>query len=163
LGQRVKLIIYPLIIYLIGVTAYTVYRYKMELSEKLREIDHRLLIGAKQIKFILPGDFPSRCKAKDSISRDEHVNNMERLNKYVNAGNYEYFYTIHIIAKEMCYTSTSYAEDDDPEAEENAYAYSLKESGESHYDHILSIFDTDEAKFFNNVDQWGHHRSCMIR
>ena len=163
MGQRLKLIIYPLIIYLIGVIAYTVYRYNMELKEKLKEIDHRLLIGAKQIKFILPEDFPARCKAKDSISREEHVKNMHRLNKYVNSGNYEYFYTIHKIDGEMCYTSTSYAEGDDPEAEENAYAYSLKDSGESHYDHILSIFETDQPMFFNNVDQWGHHRSCMIR
>ena len=163
MGQRLKLIIYPLIIYLIGVTGYTAFRYKVELKERLQQIDHRLLIGANQIKFILPEDFPDRCKSKDSIERNEHKKNMERLNKFVNSGDYEYFYTIHLIDGEMCYTSTSYAEDDDPQAEENAYAYSLKESGESHYDHILSIFETDEPKFFNNVDQWGHHRSCMIR
>ena len=163
MGQRLKLIFYPLVVYLLGVTGYTVFRYNIELKEKLREIDHRLLIGAKEIKYILPDDFFGRCKAKNSISSAEHKKNMELLNRFVSAGDYEYFYTIHIIDGEMCYTSTSYAEDDDPDAEENAYAYSLKESGESHYDLILSIFESDEPKFFNNVDQWGHHRSCMIR
>lgn len=163
MGQRLKLLVYPLMIYLLGVTGYTVYRYQMELKERLKEIDHRLLIGARQIPFTLSPDFPSRCKTKSSISQSEHSENMERLNKFVRSGNYEYFYTIHLIDGELCYTSTSYAEDDDPNAEENRFAYSLKDSGESHYDLILSLLDKDEPAFFNNVDQWGHHRSCMIR
>lgn len=163
LGQRLKLIIYPLIIYLAGVTAYTVYRYKMELKEKLKEIDHRLLIGAKQIKFILPEGFTSRCKTKESITREEHLRNMKRLNEFVKSGRYEYFYTIHMIDGEMCYSSTSYGQEDNPEAEENAYAYPLNKSGESHYNLIRTIFDSEEPKFFNNVDQWGKHRSCMVR
>ena len=163
MGQRLKLIFYPLVIYLLGVTGYTVFRYKMELKEKLREIDHRLLIGAKQIKYILPEDFPDRCKSKTSISPEEHFKNMQALNKYVNSGNYEYFYTVHLIDGELCYTSTSYGEDDDPKAKVNSFGFSLKESGESHYNVIRSIFDRDEPMFFNNVDQWGHHRSCMLR
>lgn len=163
MGQRIKLIFYPLVIYLVGVTGYSVYRYQMELNEKLTEIDRRLLIGAKQIKYILPADFPDKCISKDSILPEEHLANMEKLNSFVRSGNYEYFYTIHLIDGELCYTATSYAEDDDPYSEENLYAYSLKNSGESHYDVIKSMFDTDEPKFFNNVDQWGHHRSCFIR
>ena len=115
-----------------------------------------------QVKEILPADFPDRYTSTDSISHKEHRQNMEKLNAFVNSGGYEYFYTIHLIDGELYYTSTSYAEDEDPESEELAYCYSLKDSEESDYDKILNIFKTGKTEFFNNTDQWGHHRSCMV-
>ena len=163
MGHRLKLLFYPLVIYILGVAGYSVYRYNMELNQRLIEIDRRLLIGASQIKYILPAEFPSRCKTKTSITPEEHLGNMDRLNSFVNSGGYEYFYTIHMINGEMYYTSTSYADDEDPSSPDLAYCYSLKDSGESHYETIKSIFDSDEPVFFNNEDQWGSHRSCMMR
>ena len=161
-GPRFKLLLYPFIIYIFGASIFSYYRFRAESAEKLREIDHRLLIGANQVKDILPKDFPDRCTSTNSITKDEHRVNMEKLNAFVNSGGFEYFYTIHLIDGELYYSSTSYAEDEDPQDEELAYCYSLKDSEESDYDKILNIFTTEKTEFFNNTDQWGHHRSCMV-
>ena len=162
MGIKLKLVIIPFIIYFAGVAGYTWYRYEMELEERLKEIDRRLEIGARQISNILPEDFPDRCRNTKSISKEEHFANMQRLNTAVASGGFEYLYTIHLFDGEMYYTATSYTEDEDPESEDLAYAYSLKESGESHYDEILKIFEMDKPLFFYNTDQWGEHRSCMV-
>ena len=160
--KKRNFIVFPLIIYLLGVFTYTYVRYNIELKEKLSEIDHRLLIGANQIKHILQVSFPDRCTSLTSISSAEHQENMKRLNEFVESGGFEYLYTIHLIDGEMRYTSTSYGEGEDPNSEELSYSYSLKDSGESEYDKILAVFDSDGPVFLNNTDQWGNHRSCFL-
>jgi signal transduction histidine kinase len=155
-------VVYPLAIYLISVLIFTVWRYNTELNERLADIDKRLLIGTRQIALTLPEEFFSKCTSKGAISDEEHRKNMETLNNWVNTGGYEYLYTIHNFDNELFYTATSYKDHEDPDSDDLAFGYSLKNSNESNYKKIMAVFEKNEPVYFNNEDQWGEHRSCMV-
>jgi hypothetical protein len=60
----------------------------------MNEIDSKLLIAAKSIKFMLKEDFHDRAISPTSISFDEEIKNRQKLNNCKEENGFKWIYTI---------------------------------------------------------------------
>jgi len=82
------------LLYIAAVAAFIVWSNESRKKLIMNEIDHRLLVAARSIKYILPADFHDRATGPGSISFKEEMNNRNAINRFNNENGFKWTYTL---------------------------------------------------------------------
>ncbi|HOP62347.1 MAG TPA: hypothetical protein PK358_10510 [Spirochaetota bacterium] len=144
-------------LYIAAVTAYTIWSNESRKSLIMEEIDAKLLIAAKSIKYILPEDFHDRALSPNSISFTEELNNRRIMNRFTEENGFKWTYTLAEREGKFYFSAPTVTAE---EAKERKVWYFYP------YDDIppefARAFKELKIHFVEYTDQWGTFRSVAL-
>ncbi|HOQ11197.1 MAG TPA: hypothetical protein PK104_02395 [Spirochaetota bacterium] len=145
------------LIYIIGVVGYTYCSNERDKSLIMNEIDSKLLIAAKSIKFMLKEDFHDRAISPTSISFDEEIKNRQKLNNYKEGNGFKWIYTI-VESNGKFYFAAPTVSDEEARERKSWYFYPYEDIPEE----FKKTFKEGGISFVEYSDQWGTFRSVAV-
>lgn len=146
-----------IVLYIIAVTAFTVWSNGSRKALIMKDIDHKLLIAARSIKYILPEDFHDRAISPDSISFKEEMENRRVINRFNDENGFKWIYTLAEKDGKFFFSAPTVS---DQEAKERRswYFYPYEDIPAE----FVRAFEEGDTYFVNYTDQWGTFRSIAL-
>ena len=145
------------LVYLLAVAAYTLWSNHAFKAAALHEIDQKLQLAAKSLKFMLASDFHDRAVDENAISMDEELKNRRAISGFAFDSDLKWLYTLVKKDGKFYFSAPTVTEE---EARRRASWYFLA------YDDIpesfVRAFDTRTTVFGEYKDQWGYFRSIAV-
>lgn len=146
-----------LIIYSIAVIGYTAWSNNAFKSASIHEIDQKLLLAAKSLKFLLAPDFHDRAVDAESISIDEEMKNRRVVSSLAFDTDLEWLYTL-VEKDNKFYFAAPTVTEDEAKKRKRWYFLSYEDIPES----FVKAYKNKITTFSEYKDQWGHFRSVAI-
>lgn len=156
--QWIALIYYFFFILLITTSSYLIFEY--ECDEHYSQIDDKLLSVAKGSSYLVAPDFYDRAIEADSISREEDMQNTQRLSKVAQYFHVAYIYSLIEKNGDFYFTTSSVSDDERKIGDEYLTKYFDKydEASES----VKNAFLNEETVYVEESDRWGSFRSVLV-
>lgn len=156
-GKTKRYFLVGLVIYVLGVGSYDVWSNRQAKTDIMADIDSRLLLAAKSLKYMLSPDFHDRATDETSISFEEELKNREIISNFAFETEFEWLYTLTEKNGKYYFSAPTVTE---AEAKERKRWYFLP------YDDIPDEFikahKDNQTVFATYKDQWGTFRSAAI-
>jgi len=156
--KRYSLIIFSIILYITGITLYSIISIDVSKKNALNQIDERLKVGAYSTYYLLEKDFFKRAKEKDSISLEEDWRNINKLTAFNNHAKLAFIYVTIKKDKNIYVISSSATQKELDKKEELHYFYHYNTAS----DKLKKTFNNNQATSDEYIDEWGHFRSIFI-
>jgi len=150
-------LIFCILIYAGGVLAFASWENNEFKKQLYLNIDGKLLLTAKSLKFILAEDFHDRALDESSITFEEELKNRGKFNKLISETDLTWLYTIVEKDGKFYFTAPTVTSE---EAQEKKRWYYL--AYEDIPDAFLSAFKERRTVFVEYTDKWGTYRSVAL-
>jgi len=140
------------------ISFYSVFSYFNEKSSLLESIDTRLRSAAIAAKYIVGDEFHEKIAANNSLSEEDHLNNILKQNSITKQLNLKYVYTMIEREGTVFFTSSSAT---DEELAEKSYSPFMDQYTEAS-EELLKCFKDKSTRFEEYSDRWGVFRSILI-
>lgn len=144
-------------LYIIAVTVFIVWSNESRKKLIMNEIDHRLLIAARSIKYILPADFHDRATGPGSISFSEEIKNRVVVNRFNSENGFKWTYTLAEKDGKFYFSAPTVSE---KEAKELKSWYFYPYDDIPH--EFVKAFNEGKIYFVDYTDHWGTFRSVAL-
>jgi len=136
--------------------------YHISVHNRKDIIDSKLMYAASNIENLLPQNFHNKKMGKDDYSFDKLYKIFTKMDIEAKKMGVDYIYTFIKKNNQIYYTSLS-GNDEEVREDSNAYYFhSVKNTNDSSYDIINSIFENPRIEFVDSKDQWGEYHSVFI-
>jgi hypothetical protein len=152
-------IVISVLIYLMGVIAYSFWTYYEQKKEIMAQVDNKLKEAAMSIDYLIPDGYHDRAIEPDSISEIEYSENTNILSKQADNFGVKYLYSIVLKDNKIYFTSSS-ATSEEMLTGENLTFYwqEYNEADTSFYNSFKRKIPT----FSQYTDRWGTFKTIMI-
>ena len=159
---KIKKILLTSMIFAIGIIINIYIWYYISVQNRKDIIDSKLMYAASNIENLLPKDFHNKKMEKDDYYFDKLYRVFTRMDIEAKKMGVDYIYTFIKKNNEIYYTSLS-GNDEEVREDSNAYYFHpLKNTNDSSYNIISSIFDNPRIEFVDSKDQWGEYHSVFM-
>jgi hypothetical protein len=145
------------LLYIAAVAAFIIWSNESRKKLIMNEIDHRLLVAARSIKYILPADFHDRATGPGSISFKEEMNNRNAINRFNNENGFKWTYTLAEKEGKFYFSAPTVSEEEAKELK-SWYFYPYEDVP----DEFIISFKEGKINFVNYTDHWGTFRSVAL-
>lgn len=143
--------------YVSAVIAYVVWSNHEEKKTVMAEIDKRLLLAAKGLKYMLAPDFHDRATDNTSISREEETRNRITVSNFAFETGFQWAYTLAEKDGKFYFSAPSVSEEELKERE-SWYFYPYEDIPQ---DFVLAYHEK-KTVYTAYSDQWGTFRSVAV-
>ena len=157
LSKKITLFAFCLVIYLTGVGLFALFTGNQEKETIIADIDQRLLLAAKGLKYMLAPDFHDRALAPDSIPIKEVLQNQRIISSYAADSGFTYLYTVIEHDKSFFFAAPTVTEEEYKERQ-NWYFYPYSDIPAK----FIEAFETISPVYVTYHDQWGIFRSVAL-
>lgn len=159
---KIEKILLTSMIFAIGIIINIYIWYYISVQNRKDTIDSKLMYAASNIENLLPKDFHNKKMEKDDYYFDKLYRVFTRMDIEAKKMGVDYIYTFIKKNNEIYYTSLS-GNDKEVREDSNAYYFHpLKNTNDSSYNIISSIFDNPRIEFVDSKDQWGEYHSVFM-
>ena len=159
---KIEKILLTSMIFAIGIIINIYIWYYISVQNRKDIIDSKLMYTATNIENLLPKDFHNKKMGKDDYYFDKLYRVFTRMDIEAKKMGVDYIYTFIKKKNEIYYTSLS-GNDEEVREDSNAYYFHpLKNTNDSSYNIISSIFDNPRIEFVDSKDQWGEYHSVFM-
>lgn len=159
---KIEKILLTSMIFAIGIIINIYIWYYISVQNRKDIIDSKLMYAASNIENLLPKDFHNKKMGKDDYYFDKLYRVFTRMDIEAKKMGVDYIYTFIKKNNEIYYTSLS-GNDEEVREDSNAYYFHpLKNTNDSSYNIISSIFDNPRIEFVDSKDQWGEYHSVFM-
>ena len=141
--------------YFAAVIVYCVYNYAATRAELLKELDHRLMVGARAA-LLLADEHVSRPDPLEVMGESAYMAMLLRMNAYIEEANLDFIYTMAEEDGVIYYTASTFSEED---AEQNKLTPSEYPDASPE---LRECFEHGEIIFEDYTDSEGYYRSAFI-
>ena len=141
--------------YFAAVIGYCVYNYAATRAELLKELDHRLMVGARAA-LLLADEHVSRPDPLEVMGESAYMAMLLRMNAYIEEANLDFIYTMAEEDGVIYYTASTFSEED---AEQNKLTPSEYPDASPE---LRECFEHGEIIFEDYTDSEGYYRSAFI-
>jgi methyl-accepting chemotaxis protein len=152
------LIIFISLVSLITSVFYTTYFYLKVKEQTMKGIDNVLISSARAANRILGESFHEKAKSQDSISEDEHYQNILKLCDVAKDNNLSYVYIMYQDKGKVYITASSAKDEELKKKTYDTYFTEYKDASPE----LFSAFKTGEITYDDTPDKYGHFRSVFI-
>jgi len=144
-------------LYIIAVTAFIVWSNESRRKLIINEVDHKLLIAARSIKYILPADFHDRATGPGAISYSEEMKNRDVMNRFNNENGFKWTYTLAEKDGKFFFSAPTVSEEEAKELK-SWYFYPYEDIPAD----FVKAFNEIKIYFVEYTDHWGTFRSVAL-
>ena len=141
--------------YFAAVIGYCVYNYATTRAELLKELDHRLMVGARAA-LLLADEYVSRPDPLEVMGESAYMAMLLRMNAYIEEANLDFIYTMAEEDGVIYYTASTFSKED---AEKNKLPPSEYPDASPE---LRECFEHGEIIFEDYTDSEGYYRSAFI-
>lgn len=146
-----------LFVYAIGVTVFTVWRNNQAKKDILTDIDHRLVLAAECLPYLLAPDFHDRAVNRTSISFEEEMKNRNAVSGLAFETDFQWLYTL--LEKDgKFYFSAPTVTEEEGRQQKRWYFHP--------YDDVpvefVQAYKENKPVFTEYTDHWGSFRSVAL-
>lgn len=151
--------IISIIVYITGLTIYSIWSYYNQKNEILTQVDKKLYEAANTVNYLLPENYHDKATGPDSISKIEFLEITDLLSKQNDNVGVKYIYSV-VLKKGRLYFTTSSATSEEMLTGNNLTYYwqEYTEAESSFYYAIKS----GKVTYTQYTDRWGTFRSVII-
>jgi PAS domain S-box-containing protein len=146
-----------LLLYIFFVGLYTAWTNQSAEKKIYEDIDQRLVIAAKSLKYMLPRDFHNRAVDKDSISFEEELKNRKAISDYAAETDFVYLYTL-VEKNGRFYFSAPTVTQEEARQRQSWYFFPYNDIP----DEFVNAYRNEIKAFATYSDQWGTFRSVAL-
>ena len=155
--NRITMFTLCLLVYLVGVGAFTLFSAHQARKAFIADMDQRLLLAAKGLSYMLAPDFHDRATTPDAIPLAEVLENQRRVSSYALDSGFTYLYTV--IAREGAfYFAAPTVTEEEYQERQNWYFYPYADIPDA----FVRAFESGETAYISYHDQWGMFRSVAL-
>ena len=144
-------------VYLGAVAGYGLWSSQQAERAVFEEIDKRLLVAAKSLKYMLAEDFHDRAVDESSIGREEELRNRAAISSFAFETEFEYVYTLAENDGQFYFSAPTVTEE---EAQEQEFWYWCPY--EDVPDEFVRAYRERVVTYPQYTDQWGTFRSIAL-
>ncbi len=144
-------------LYIIAVTGFIIWSNESRKKLIMNEIDHRLLIVARSIKYTLSADFHDRATDPHSISFSEETKNRAAINRFNSENGFKWSYTLAEKDGKFFFSAPSVS--DEEAVERKSWYFFPYEDIPAEF---VKAFEEKKTYFVNYTDHWGTFRSVAL-
>ncbi len=159
--KHLKYVIYGMLslsVFMAGVIAYAWWSNHERMNTMRHEIDKRMLVVARSLKYMLAPDFHDRAVDEKAIGFDEEIKNRRALSDFALQTEFKWIYTLVEKDGRFYFSAPTVSEE---EARQRRSWYFLP------YEDIppefVEAYRTGRTVYVDYTDQWGHFRSVAVR
>ncbi|MBI5541924.1 MAG: response regulator [Bacteroidia bacterium] len=157
--SRSGVIIISVIVYIAGVTAYSIWTYNNRKEEIEIQVDNKLTEAAKSIDYLLPVDYHDRAIGQDSITKIEFYEIMNLLSKQNDNLGVKYLYSVIQNNGKLYFTSSSATTEELLTGENLTYYWQEYTEADTAF---YSSFNRNIPSFSEYTDRWGTFKTVLI-
>lgn len=146
-----------LLFYVCAVIAYASWSNNERMDTLQREIDRRLIVVARGLKYMLAPDFHDRALDEKSISFEEEMRNRRALSDFALQTEFKWIYTLAEKDGKFYFSAPTVSEEEARERR-SWYFYPYEDIPRE----FVEAYRTGKTVFVNYSDQWGNFRSVAI-
>lgn len=147
----------PLLLYVFFIFLFIIWSNGQVKQQIYAEIDARLLLAAKSLKYMLAPDFHDRAVAEDSIAFDEVEKNRIAISNFSKETGFVYSYTLVRKDNSFFFSAPTVTEEEYQERK-SWYFYPYEDIPQE----FMDAMDFRQVMFANYSDQWGSFRSVAV-
>ncbi|MCP4750954.1 MAG: hypothetical protein GY866_08680, partial [Proteobacteria bacterium] len=144
-------------VYAFVVCLYVFWSHYQARTAIFRQIDEKLLVGARNLKHILPADYHDRALERNSISKENDFRNMVRLTRFAEESGFTHVYSIVRKDGALFFSSSSGTQEDLRRKVSWYYAPYTEAASE-----FENAFDREVPVFATVTDRRGTFRSAVL-
>ena len=145
------------LLYISAVAAYALWSHHEARVAIFRDIDDRLLVAARGLKFMLAPDFHDRATDKDAISAEEAEKNRITISAYAAETAFAYVYTL--VRKDGAFFFSAPTVTEKELREKKSWYFHPYEDIPQDF---VQAYQTRQITFSTYSDQWGTFRSVAL-
>lgn len=157
--SRSGIIITSVIVYLAGVTVYSIWTYYNQKHEIEIQVDNKLTEAARSIDYLLPIDYHDRAIGPDSITKIEYYEVMNLLTKQNDNFGVKYLYSVIQNNGKLYFTSSSATTEELLTGENLTYYWQEYTEADTAF---YSSFKRNIPSFSEYTDRWGTFKTVLI-
>lgn len=146
-----------LLFYVCAVIAYASWSNSERMDTLQREIDRRLIVVARSLKYMLAPDFHDRALDEKSISFEEEMKNRRALSDFALQTEFKWIYTLAERDGKFYFSAPTVSEEEARERR-SWYFYPYEDIPPE----FVEAYRTGKTVFVNYSDQWGNFRSVAV-
>jgi hypothetical protein len=160
--EKIKLryVIYgtlSLLFYICAVIGYASWSNHDRMNSLQHEIDQRMIVVARSLKYMLEPDFHDRSLDEKSISFEEEMKNRKALSDFAKQTEFKWIYTL--VEKDgKYYFSAPTVSEEEAKERKSWYFYPYADIPPE----FVEAYRTGKTVFVDYSDQWGNFRSVAI-
>ena len=157
--SQYSIIVSSILIYLVGVIAYSFWNYYEQKNEIIAQINSILKESAMSIDYLIPDGYHDRAIGPDSISKIEFFENTNILSKQADNFGVKYLYTIVLKDNKIFFTNSSATAEEMLSGENLTYYWQEYSEADTSFYHS---FRRKIPTFSEYTDRWGTFKTIMI-
>lgn len=157
--SKLSTIVVSIIVYITGVTVYSVWSYYQHKNEILKQVDKTLYEAANSVNYLLSENYFDRAIGPDSISKIEFYEITDLLSKQNDNLGVKYIYSVVLKNGKLYFTTSSAT------SEEILTGYKLTNYWQEYTEADTSFynaFNKNTTTYSQSTDRWGTFRSVLI-
>lgn len=152
-----EIFLFFLLLYAVFVAGFVFFTYADQKQKTLEEVDTKLALAARSLKYMLSPDFHDRALDENSISLEEELETRRRISSYAMETPFVYLYTL--VEKDgALFFATATVTEEEAKARSRWYFYPYEDAPQS----FREAFHTEKIVYETYTDQWGTFRSVAI-
>jgi EAL domain-containing protein (putative c-di-GMP-specific phosphodiesterase class I)/GGDEF domain-containing protein len=156
-----KKIIFATLIYTVILFIYGYYTYSSKEAQTLKEVKRELLHGAMSVPLLLDKNYHDRDFEKDRVTKEEDLNNIIKLSRFIKNTNLTYIYSfVQENNHTIVFSSSSATKKELQEKKEDLYSFDPYSDKNLIY--LFNKGKIGEKIYTDTVDKWGHFLSVYI-
>lgn len=146
-----------LLLYAVGIIAFVIWRNNQTEKYIITDIDHRLVLAAKCLPYLLAPDFHDRAIDATSISFEEEMANRKAISSLAFETDFQWLYTL--VEKDgKFYFSAPTVTDEEGRQQKRWYFHPYNDVPAE----FVQAFKENRTVFTEYTDQWGAFRSIAL-
>lgn len=146
-----------LVFYVCSVIAYATWANRERSRDFQKEIDTRMLVVARSLKYMLAPDFHDRARDQGSITFEEELRNRKALNEFCRQTEFKWIYTL--VEKDgRFYFAAPTVSEEEARERKSWYFYPYEDIPEE----FVKAYRNGSIVYVNYTDRWGIFRSVAV-
>lgn len=157
--SQIRALIISVIIYLSGVTLYSLWSYHQQKEQILKNIKTKLTEAALSVDYLVPLNYFDRAIAPDSISSIEFTECLHLLSRQADNFHIKYIYTTFLYNNRIFFTASSATSEEIRTGENLTYYWQEYTEADPSF---FTAFNDTVPSFSSYTDRWGTFLTVLI-
>ncbi|OFX40859.1 MAG: hypothetical protein A2X08_11750 [Bacteroidetes bacterium GWA2_32_17] len=157
--SKLSTIVISIIIYIAGVTIYSIWSYYSHKNEILEQVDKKLFEAANSVNYLLPNNYHDRAIAPDSITKIEFFEITDLLSKQNDNLGVKYTYSVVLHNGKIYFTTSSATSEELLTGNNLTYYWQEYTEADTLF---YNAFNSSDITYLTYTDRWGTFRSVLI-
>jgi hypothetical protein len=149
--------IISLLFYICAVIAYTSWENHERMNSLQSEIDRRMIVVARGLKYMMADDFHDRALHGEAISFEEELGNRKALSDFALQTEFKWIYTLAEMDGRFYFSAPTVSEEESQERH-SWYFYPYEDIPPE----FVHAYNSGQTAFVNYTDRWGVFRSVAV-